>query len=214
MELMSHSGEPFECYSAGDTGAERAVLILHDWWGLKPYNRAWADRLADEGYRAMAIDLYDGEQPADAQEAGEIMRAIDQDEADAKLLAAIEHLAKSHSRIAVLGWSFGGLQAQYATLLDPQRIAATVFFYCRVVSEPETVATLQGPVLGIFSETERTWPEKQEKWLASMEAAGKRCEHKSFNADHGFVNPESPRYDEAATEASWQLTLDFLQRNL
>jgi carboxymethylenebutenolidase len=106
------------------------------------------------------------------------------------------------------------LQAQYATLLAPQQIAATVFFYCRVVTEPQAVSAIQGAVLGIFSETERTWPEKQERWLAAMDAAGKSCEYKSFNADHGFVNPESPRYDETATESSWQLTVDFLARHL
>lgn len=215
MELTTRSGEPFACYSAGDPDAERAVLILHDWWGLKPYNRAWADRFAaEEGYRALVIDLYDGAQPGDAQQAGEKMRSLDQGEADARLLAAIEYLAQSHQRIAVLGWSFGGLQAQYATLLAPQQVAATVLFYCRVITEPQAVSTIVGPVLGIFSETERTWPEKQERWIAAMEAAGKRYEFSSFNADHGFANPESPHFDREATEASWQLAVDFLKRRL
>jgi len=214
MQLTSRLGDPFDCYSAGDTSADNAILLIHDWWGVKPYNCEWADRLAALGYRALVIDLYDGEHPIDAQEAGEMMRNIDQEVADAKLLAALEYLNEAHRKVAVLGWSFGGLQAQYATLLDPQSVAATVFYYCRVISGEESVSTLQGPVLGIFSETERTWPEKQEKWIAAMDAAGKSYEFQSYNADHGFVNPESPRYDKDATDQSWQLTVDFLQRNL
>ncbi len=214
MQLISRLGDTFDCYSAGKKDAKAAVLMIHDWWGVKPYNHDWANRLATEGYRALVIDLYDGENPVDAQEAGEMMRNIDQEVADAKLLAALEYLNGEHNKVAVLGWSFGGLQAQYATLLDPQSVAATVFYYCRVVSDEQSIATLQGPVLGIFSETERTWPEKQEKWIAAMDAAGKSYDHKSFNADHGFVNPESPRFDKESTEASWQLTVDFLQRYL
>ena len=214
MQLTSRLGDNFDCYSAGESSAEKAILIIHDWWGMKSYNQEWADLFAEQGYRALAIDLYNGETPGDAQEAGEMMRNIDQEAADAKLIAALEYLSKSHKKVAVLGWSFGGLQAQFATQLDPQAVAAMVFFYCRVITEPESVASLQGPVLGIFSETERTWPEKQEKWIAAMEAAGKRYEYHSFNADHGFVNPESPRFDKEATEASWKLSLDFLDRNL
>lgn len=214
MQLTSRIGDHFDCYSAGETTSDRAILIIHDWWGLKPYNRDWADQFAELGYRALVVDLYDGENPDDAQEAGEMMRNVDQEIADAKLLAALEFLNSEHGKVAVLGWSFGGLQAQYATLLDPQAVAATVFYYCRVISDPEAISTLQGPVLGIFSETERTWPEKQEKWIAAMESAGKVYEYSSFNADHGFVNPESPRFDKEANEASWQLTVDFLQRHL
>lgn len=214
MQLISRFGETFDCYSAGEESAERAVLLIHDWWGVRPYNRDWADRLAAHGFRALVIDLYAGESPADAQEAGEMMRNIDQEAADAKLLAALTYLSQSHRRIGVLGWSFGGLQAQYATLLDPSAVAATVFYYCRVISDAESVAALQGPVLGIFSETERTWPEKQEKWIAAMEGAGKTFEYQSFNADHGFANPESPRFDKQAAESSWGLTVDFLQRRL
>lgn len=214
MQLTSRLGDTFDCYSEGNHSADNAVMLIHDWWGVKPYNHDWAEQLASLGYHALIVDLYGGENPDDAQEAGEMMRNIDQEAADAKLLAALEHLSRRHNKVAVLGWSFGGLQAQYATLLDPQSVAATVFYYCRVVSDVESISSLQGPVLGIFSETERTWPEKQEKWMAAMDSAGKAYEHRSFNADHGFVNPESPRFDKEATEASWQLTADFLQRNL
>lgn len=214
MQLTSRTGDPFDCYTAGAENAASGILIIHDWWGMKPYNREWADRLATLGYRALVIDLYAGEQPVDAQEAGEMMRSLDQDMADAKLLAALELLNRQHKKVAVLGWSFGGLQAQYATLLDPQGVDATVFYYCRVIADASAIGKLKGPVLGIFAETERTWPEKQKKWVAAMDAAGKHCEHHSFNADHGFVNPESPRFDKAASEAGWQLTVDFLQRHL
>lgn len=47
-----------------------------------------------------------------------------------------------------------------------------------------------------------------------MDAANKVYEHESFHTDHGFVNPESPRFDMTATDKSWRLTADFLARHL
>lgn len=214
MLLVTSAGEEFEIHARGPASAERGLLILHDWWGVKPYNLEWAERFAARGYRAIVVDLYDGYNPKDAQEAGEMMRSIDQELAERKLLAALDYLKASQPRIAVLGWSFGGLQAQQATFLEPQTIVATVFYYCRIIDDPQLIASLQGAVLGIFSETERTWPEKQEKWQAAMSAAGKTYESHSYPADHGFVNPESPRFDPAATEQSWHVVADFLDRHL
>ncbi len=156
MPLKTTAGEGFNISEHGPADSDHGILIIHDWWGVKPYNREWAERFAAMGYRALVIDLYDGDNPDDAQEAGEIMRSIDQDVANRKLQAALNYLKAGQQRIAVLGWSFGGLQAQWASFLDPQSVAATIFYYCRILSEPALIASLQGPVLGLFSETERT----------------------------------------------------------
>jgi len=214
MTLTTPAGESFDTYSSGPDDAERGILLIHDWWGIQPYNREWADRLAGQGYRVLLLDLYDGHRPKDASEAGEWMRRLDQAVANRKLQTALDELKRRQQRIAVMGWSFGGLQAQRAALLEPAAVNATVFFYSRVISEPEQLSRLSGPVLGIFSETERSWPEKQQTWEAAMEQAGRSYESHSYAADHGFVNSGGARYDAAATESSWQLTLEFLQRTL
>jgi len=214
MRLTPPSGETFETYTYAATGAEQGILLIHDWWGIQPYNKVWAERLAREGFRVLLIDLYDGRQPEDAAAAGEWMRNLDQTIADRKLQTALDELKRQHKRIGVMGWSFGGLQAQYATFLDPDAVDTTVFFYSRVITDEAQLARLSGPVLGIFSETERTWPEKQQNWEAAMKAAGKLFESHSYDADHGFVNDGGPRFDAEATEASWQVSLDFLKRTL
>lgn len=214
MLLKTAAGEGFVIHERGLVTAERGILILHDWWGIKPYNLDWAERFAALGYRAIVADLYDEYNPKDTQEAGEMMRTLDQERADRKLHAALTYLMSMQQRIAVLGWSFGGLQAQHATYLEPQSISATVFYYCRILDDPQLIASLQGAVLGIFSETERTWPEKQQKWESAMAAAGKTYESHSYAADHGFVNPESPRFDAEVTAQSWQRVVEFLDRHL
>ncbi len=214
MQLTTASNIAFEAHVAGPEDAKRGLLIIHDWWGIKHYNHHWADRFGELGYRTLVVDLYDGRNPLDPAEAGEIMRSIDQDEADDILHTGVEYLQAPQRKLATLGWSFGGTQAMHATLLYPEAISATVMFYSRVITDINQLQKLHGPVLAIFAEHERTWPDKQERFEQAMAEAGKRLECASFDADHGFVNPDSPRYKSDAASASWRITVEFLDRYL
>lgn len=78
----------------------------------------------------------------------------------------------------------------------------------------ERLKRLSGPVLAIYAQQERNWPQKQEDFETAMKAAGKKTESVGFDAAHGFTNPTSPRYDEEADKASWANIVDFLQRYL
>jgi len=66
--LHTTDGHPFAAYLAGPEQTRGAVLLCHEWWGLKGHNLAWADHLAEAGYRAIAVDLYDGRVTDDRQE--------------------------------------------------------------------------------------------------------------------------------------------------
>lgn len=214
MELVTTDGEPFELLACGADAGERAVLILHDWWGVSDYSLQWGRRLGALGYGAAVIDLYDGERPADAEAAAAKMRTVDPQLAARKVRAALDHLHQPGARVATLGWSFGGIQALQAAIANPDRVSAAVVFYCRVITDVDALRRLAGPILAIYAESERTWPEKQHQFADAMAAAGKAIESHSFAAAHGFVNPESERFDPIATERSWQLTCDFLGRQL
>ncbi len=214
MMLKTADGTEFEAHAYGPENAAAGVLIVHDWWGVLPYNKAWAERLADLGYRALVVDLYDGERARTAEHAGEMMRELDQDVADAKLAAALDHLKQGGRSLATLGWSLGGRQALAAALLDPGAVRAVVMFYCRMLTDVEQLQELGGPVLSIYSETERTWPDKMEKFSQAMEAAGQRVISRSYPAGHGFVNPDSERYNPEAAEDAWEMVKGFLRENL
>ncbi len=212
MTLRTQDGNEVEAYVTGPDDARHGILVLHDWWGVLKYNREWADRLAALGYRVMVLDLYDGEKASNAEQAGELMRNLDQDVADNKLLAGLNHLKQGGRKVTTLGWSLGGRQALLAALLDPEVVDSAVVFYCRMVSDADALAQLGGPVLAIYAEQERTWPEKMEGFNKAMAAAGKSVETHSFPAGHGFANPGSERYSEQYTNRSWELVKAFLQR--
>jgi len=212
--LHTADDRPFVVYAAGDEGAARAILILHEWWGLKDHNRAWADRFARAGYRALAVDLYDGRLTDDRQQAAAWMRELDQGQADAKLATALAALAAQGRPVATLGFSLGGRESFAATFLRPDLVAATVVGYCRMPTEADALRALRGPVLAIYAEQERTWPEKQQAFEAAMAGAGQVTEPLCFDAAHGFMDPDSRNFDPAAAEATWQATLAFLQRRM
>ncbi len=214
ITLSTAEGESFSAYLSGSDEARGAVLILHEWWGLMPHNRRWADRLSEVGYQALALDLFDGRTTEDPEQAAQWMREIDQAAADRKLIAAVEALSAPGRKIAVYGCSFGGKQAMQASLLRPHEIAATVLAYCRMETDVARLSTLQGPVLAIYARQERNWPQKQQDFEAAMEAAGQRSEAVGYDAAHGFTNPTSPRYDAEADAAAWRVLLEFLERQL
>ncbi|MEN8217459.1 MAG: alpha/beta fold hydrolase [Pseudomonadota bacterium] len=198
----------------GPEQATKAVLIIHDWWGMLDYNREWADQFASLGYRAMVVDLYNGYHPADAKQASEYMHSLAHEENNRKLESALRALQAPNRKVAVLGWSFGGLQAQQAALQFSDMVDAIVLFYCRIIVDKHNAMTLNSPVLALFSETERTWPDKQVALEYVMSDANKILECHSYDADHGFANPDSPRYDSEAIEEAWQVIVAFLDKYL
>lgn len=214
ITLKTAEGHPVECYESGPTDANRAVLIVHEWWGLKEHNRALADRFGREGFLGLAIDLYDGETTDNAEHAAQLMRELDQELADEKLATALDHLTDAGRPLAIYGCSMGGKLALRAALLNPQAVEAVVAAYCRMETDADKLEALDAPVLAIYAEQESNWPRKQEDFEAAMAAAGKVTEAVCFDAAHGFTNPASSRYDVAAEQAAWSATLDFLGRHL
>ncbi len=214
LTLTTEAGETFDAYLLGSNKAKRGILIIHDWWGLQDYNKACANYFHELGCQALAIDLYEGHHPENTKEAGEYMRSINQEAANRKLRTALQSLHKKGRKLAVLGWSFGGVQAQYAAVENPDLVQALVLYYCRIVLDKQNVQALQAPMLAIFAETERTWPDKQMALENLMLEFDKTLECHSYDADHGFANPESLHYDPEVTEEARQVTLEFLNKYL
>jgi carboxymethylenebutenolidase len=213
MELTTSTGEVFEVYTAGQE-SQKAVLIIHDWWGVLDYNKEWADQCAALGYHAWVIDLFNGYCPKTSKEASEHLRTLDQDMLNRKLSTALTTLRTPERKVAVLGWSFGGLHAQAVTLMHPELVDALIIFYCRIILDKHNSKTLHCPTLAFFSETEKTWPDKQAALEHALAEAEKTLECHSYDADHGFVNSENVRHDNDASEDTWQKTVKFLEKYL
>jgi carboxymethylenebutenolidase len=194
-----------------------AVLVLHEWWGLNDWVRSMADRLAGEGYLALAVDLYKGKVAADPKEAGALMGQKDEKWGDAVEEAGLEWLKANAggAKVATLGWCMGGGESLKASLNDPKDVDATVIYYGIPVTDVSRLKTLRGPVLGIWANQDG-WitPDKVKAFDDALTQAGVKHEFHAYDADHAFANPSGGKYNGPAAADAWQKTRAFLAKNL
>lgn len=196
-----------------------AVIVIHEWWGLNPHIKHWSDRLAADGYAALAIDLYGGQVATDRETALQLMKAADAAEAQAVLAAAHAFLASdprvSATKRGVIGWCFGGgWSLQHAT--NTAGVDAAVVYYGRLPADAKEIAGLDAPVLGIFGNADTGIPPAAvDAFETVMRDAGKSLQvYRYDDAPHAFANPSSGRYVPAAAEDAWSHTRAFLAQHL
>ena len=215
-------GTDVQGYLARPQGAPAdapAMIVIHEWWGLNDNIRAMADKLAGEGYVALAVDLYSGVVAEDRETARETMMSAMENSAllEENLRQAHAYLEQQgSSQVGSIGWCFGGGWSLNTALLLPEQLDAAVIYYGRLVTEKEELAALEAPVLGIFGDLDQGIPlEMVEAFKTSLEELGKDAQiHIYEGADHAFANPSGTRYKADAAEDAWAKTLAFLDAHL
>lgn len=207
-------------YPANAEGGLPAILVIHEWWGLNDNIRAMADRLAAEGYAALAVDLYGGQTAADPEAALALMQKASADQAVLGRNLKQAHAFLSNeikaARIGTLGWCFGGSMSLKAGVELGDRVDAVVVYYGHVSGDAEFLKPLQAPLLGLFGAADQGIPvESVRQFEAALKSAGKSAEvHLYDGAGHAFANPSGVNYKADAAEAAWKRTLEFLAAHL
>jgi carboxymethylenebutenolidase len=189
------------------------VLVIHEWWGLNANIRHWADRLAQEGYTALALDLYGGQIAANADEAMALMRAVDAAQAEQVVRAgdAYARTVLKAPRTASIGWCFGGHWSLRCALLLKD-LDGAVIYYGKLESDPEKLKAIQARILGIFGDQDKSiTPADVEAFERGLEAAQVPHRILSYAADHAFANPSGQRYNSEAASSAWDETRAFLR---
>jgi carboxymethylenebutenolidase len=196
------------------------VLVLQEWWGLVDHIRDVADRLAREGFVALAPDLYRGKTASDPDAAGRLMLDLELPRAardlDGAVAALLGETATAGGTVGVIGFCMGGQLALLAGTRN-RRIGAVVDCYGIHPNVKLELAGLAAPVLGIFAERDAFVPPAAARALeAELRAAGKRAEFNVFpGVDHAFLNDtRADVYDAAAAERAWGLIVSFLRAEL
>jgi len=201
-------------------GKHPALLVIHEWWGLNDWVKEQARRLAEQGYVALAVDLYRGQVAYDPSLAHELMRGMPQDRAVRDLKAAFDYLAArqdvNKEKIGSVGWCMGG---GFSLLLavDEPRLAACVLNYGSMPTDSADIQKIHAPVLGNFGADDRGIPPSAvEAFERAMKGANKSVDVKVYpGAGHAFANPNNKLgYREVAAEDAWKRTLTFLDHNL
>jgi carboxymethylenebutenolidase len=219
---FSTSAGPTRGYLATPAGEQGpAVIVLQEWWGIEEHIRAVCDRLAGEGFHALAPDLYGGETTTQPSEAEQKMMALSMDKVEPQMCGAADHLAAlpgvQGDGVGALGFCLGGGLAVWAAATCPKVDAAVTYYYVMPHGKPD-FAKVKGPVLGHFGTADEfVSPDAARALESELRDAGVDVTFHSYEgAGHAFFNDTDRlgTYDAAAAALSWERTVSFLREAL
>ncbi|MBM3470257.1 MAG: dienelactone hydrolase family protein [Armatimonadetes bacterium] len=204
-----------------ESGSGPGVLVLHSWWGLNEFFRGFCDRLAGQGFVALAPDLFDGKVATTITQAKELRAkttAARKESAYKYLIRMISVLlgepAVRGPDIGVIGFSMGGHWAYWLAQRPELPIAATVTFYA---ARNGDYATTSSDFLAHFAETDE-WVSAAgiRKLERSLTAAGRTVFFYTYpGTGHWFFEQDRvDAFDPEAAALAWDRTLLFLKERL
>jgi carboxymethylenebutenolidase len=208
-------------YLVRPTGTEKlpVVLVVHENRGLNPYIEDVARRLAIANFIAFAPDGLTsvGGYPGDDEKGADLFKKVDGAKMQADFAAAAEWLKSlpdSTGKLGAIGFCFGGGVVNKLAVSMGSGLDAAVPFY-GLQPNAADAAKIKAPINAQYAELDTRitggWP----AFDAALSGAGVTHEgHIYRNANHGFHNDTTPRYDEAAAKEAWQRTLDWLNKYL
>ena len=208
------NGRSVNAYLAAPGDGGPGILVLHAWWGLKPFFKQLCDRLAEQGFVALAPDLRNGEIAETIEAAKELMQKSDGQFVSDIVMAAKDHLlALTKNKIGVMGFSMGAAWSLVVAMYDPDQIAATVLFYG---TESVDFGKVKSKILGHYSERDEWEPIESVRAVeAEMKAADVDATFHFYpQVGHWFVESDRPEYNPSAAALAWDRTFEFLKKNL
>ncbi|PLS23238.1 YghX family hydrolase [Neptunicoccus cionae] len=203
---------------SGATGKLPAVLVIHENRGLNPYIKDVARRVAKAGFLAFAPDGLSsvGGYPGNDAEGKALQATVDRTKLMNDFFAGFEHLLNheaSTGKVGAVGFCYGGGVCNALAVAYPE-MAASVPFYGRQPNA-EDVPKIQAPLMlqhGALDERVNAgWP----AYEAALKAHNKEYVAYFYeDANHGFHNDSTPRYDAEMAALAWDRTIGFFNEKL
>lgn len=218
--------EGFMVYDDATMGARPVVLIVHQWMGVGEHEKYNAQRLAEQGYLAFAIDIYGkGVRPAESAGAGELAGKY---KSDIKLFrqrekAALDFVSKhklaDSKRMVIMGYCFGGTGALEAARAGLAVVGAVSFHGGLSTPAPQNTKKVKPKLLVMHGAVDPYVPAKEvEGFMKEMNEAKADYQFIAYSgAVHGFTQKSAGNdankgaaYNETAEQRSWKALLSFL----
>jgi dienelactone hydrolase len=210
----------------GESGPRPGVLVMHNALGLGAQVRDAAAKLADQGYAALATDMFGAELSSDPAKAGAYFAALQAqpERLRARLTAWHDKLAGlaqvDAARTAAIGYCFGG-QCVLELARSGAPVKAVVSFHGLLATRlPAAPGAIKGEVAAWCGGQDPFVPSDHvEAFRAEMAAAQASSQITVFsNAAHGFSDPDAAAlgrpgvaHDPLAERISWAGTLALLE---
>jgi carboxymethylenebutenolidase len=222
VTFASGGGHAHGYLSLPASGSGPGVIVIQEWWGLDDHIAGIADRLASEGFVALAPDLYGGRVAHDSGEAGKMMSELPVEQAARDLGGAVDYLlsldAVTSSRVGAVGFCMGGGFVLQLAALQGDRIAAAVPFYGVGQGIPEEYSGVRAAVQGHYGTDDQFYPVAQAQSQAEQIAreSGAPVEFHYYPAGHAFHNDQDRMgtYHDESAKLAWERTVTFLREHL
>jgi carboxymethylenebutenolidase len=216
LSFNTANGETTAFVAAPDESNGKAVIVIQEWWGLNEHIKDIAKRYADEGFTAIAPDLYRGKLATNPQEAGAMMNALKIEDGLDTIKNTIDTAREKYNlaHFGITGFCMGGTYALRAAC-ELEGVSAAAPFYGDIPEE-DVLKKLTVPTIFVSA--------TQDKWINAekvgyLEEMTEKYElpvtSVKYEADHAFFNNTRPEvYDETAAEDAWALVVGLFNDKL
>ena len=223
VSYLSEDGTTINAYLSLPEEVEGApaVLMIHEWWGLNEDIEKLADALAAEGFAVLAADAFRGDLATSVPAAIVQVRSTPQSQIHADLDAALEYLRSrpevDGDRVGVMGFCFGGRHSMQLGTRATGLSGVVTLYGSDPITDPNDLGNMaaNGPVLGIFGETDSSIPlSKVSAFESALDEAGAENTISVYpDIGHAFVKSSTYRNDGAPGEA-WKQLVSFFNETL
>jgi carboxymethylenebutenolidase len=226
MVEFASNGDTAQGYLAlPSSGTGPGVMVVQEWWGLVPQIKKVCDRLADDGFVALAPDLYHGDiaEHTEMDKADRLMSTMPMDRVARDMGAAVDflrrHSAVQGDKVGVVGFCMGGMLTLLVAAQQGDKIGAAAPYYGAPLgdSAPDW-SGLTAPVRGHFADRDDFFPPEAVRELElQLRVMGKDVEFEIHpGCGHAFANEENPlgTHDPDLATMCWSATVAFLHERL
>lgn len=200
-------------FVASKKKSKKWLIVIHEWWGLNDHIKEEAEKLWGDlkNVNVLAIDMYDGNVASTREDASQYMQGLSTQRAYS-IISGMNSYVGPEAELCTIGWCFGGGWSLQTAIESGTKTIGCVIYYGMPEEDITRLQKLNSDVLGIFASQEQ-WinPGVVETFEVNMKKAKCNLEVHSYDADHAFANPSSPRYQEEAAQSAYQITIEYLK---
>jgi carboxymethylenebutenolidase len=215
VTIKVSDGHVMDAYEARPDGAAKGgIVVLQEIFGVNSHIRSISDRLAKEGYTALAPALFDrysrnyetGYEADDIAAGRKIMEGADFPKMTLDTLAAIDRLAGS-GPVAVMGFCLGGSFAFLAALESDKLAAAVGYYGGRIVGAADRAPKC--PTMLHFGDQDQSIPMAD---VETIKAKRPDCEIFVYGAGHGFGCDARGSYHQPSADLAWSRSMALIAK--
>jgi carboxymethylenebutenolidase len=196
------------------------VVVIQEWWGLDEHIKSVTRRMADEGFIALAPDLYRGVVTTEPDEARKLVMELNRDHAMKDIQGAVDYLVGldtvSPKKIGVIGFCMGGGLAAWMSYAGKDVAAVAVFYGGGTALTDETAQNVSAAFLGIYGEADAGIPVDVVRSNESLLNKHNKINefHIYPDAPHAFFNDTRAAYREDAANDAWRRAIAWFKKYL